>query len=76
VVSKFSCFNISDHLVASDGQDGIGMSSGNNLEMTPLISQAKDSVITLHYVSEMFHIFVHFVMPCFFNETHHDTITK
>jgi hypothetical protein len=52
------------------------MSGGNNLEMTPLISQAKDSVITLHYVSEMLNILVNFVMPCFFNETHHDTITK
>jgi hypothetical protein len=30
--------------------------SGNHLEMTPLISQAKDSVITLHYVIYFFSV--------------------
>jgi hypothetical protein len=45
---------ILDHFVASstDGLDGLH--SGNNLEMTPLISQAKDTVITLHYVGFLY----------------------
>ena len=59
----------SDVSSSIEGLDGIP-SSCNNLEMTPLISQAKDSIITLHYVSEIFKLCTlnsNLVLALFFN---------
>jgi len=46
-----------DHSQGAGSELGVNngfQSSGNNLEMSPLITQAKDSVITLHYVRYLF----------------------